>query len=247
MIARAAAILRELGDHPDGLSLAEIAKAVGLPRSTIQRIVAALETEGFVEMVGSQGGHRLGPELGRLLYHTRIDVLSVVRPLLADLCHDGHETVVFCGIEHYQVQVLERVVAEQELRVVPPVGRMRVPFHSTSAGKALLATMTDDTIAKILDKTLTTDDLDTPKREMIMGDVRHIRSAGFAEDYEEYMAGLASFAVSLDTYFGKFSVAIVVPASRALVRKPEYIEPLKAFKAKVEAKIGECYGEPSHT
>ncbi|WP_339780517.1 IclR family transcriptional regulator [uncultured Marinobacter sp.] len=247
VIARAAAILRELGDHPEGLSLAEIARAVDLPRSTIQRIIAALETEGFVEMVGSQGGHRLGPELGRLLYHTRIDVISVVRPLLADLCHEVGETVVFCGVEHYQVQVLERVVAEQELRVVPSMGRMQVPFHSTSVGKALLAIMTDDAIAKILDKTLTTDNPDAPKREALMGDISRIRSAGFAEDYEEYMAGLASIAVSLDTYFGKFAVAIVAPISRALIRKQEYMEPLKAFKAKVEAKIGECYGEPSHT
>ncbi|WP_417615385.1 IclR family transcriptional regulator [Oceanisphaera sp.] len=247
VIARAAAILRELGDHPKGLSLAEIAKAVDLPRSTIQRIIAALETEGFVEMVGSQGGHRLGPELGRLLYHTHIDVISVVRPLLADLCHEVDETLVFCGVEHYQVLVLERVVSEQELRVVPSMGRLHVPFHSTSVGKALLAIMTDDAVAKILNKTLATDKPGGTDREALMEDIRHIRSAGYAEDYEEYMAGLASFAVSLDTYFGKFAVAIVAPVSRALTRKPEYIEPLKAFKMEVEAKIGQSYGEPRDT
>ncbi|MFL6517521.1 MAG: helix-turn-helix domain-containing protein, partial [Bacillus sp. (in: firmicutes)] len=43
MISRAAKILRALRDHPKGLSLSKIAKEVGLARSTVQRIVTALE------------------------------------------------------------------------------------------------------------------------------------------------------------------------------------------------------------
>lgn len=236
VIARAAAILRELGDHPEGRSLAEIAKAVDLPRSTIQRIIAALEQEGFVEMNCDQGGHCLGPELGRLLHHTRIDIISVVRPLLAELCHDIRETVVFCSIEHHQVLVLERVVAEQELRVVPSMGVLHVPYHSTSVGKALLATMTDAAIARILDKTLTEE---TPSyRKALMDEINSIRKTEIVSEHEGYMAGLSSYAIALDTYFGKFAVAIIAPVSRALTRESEYIEPLKSFKMKVEDKIG---------
>ena len=49
VIARAASILRALADNPVGLGLGPISRLVGLPRSTVQRIVAALEAEGFVE------------------------------------------------------------------------------------------------------------------------------------------------------------------------------------------------------
>ena len=45
VIARAARILRELENEHDGLSLGQIAKRVGLPRSTVQRIVGALTEE----------------------------------------------------------------------------------------------------------------------------------------------------------------------------------------------------------
>src|SRR5690554_5306060 len=126
VIARAAAIMRELGEHPDGLSLAEIARAVALPRSTIQRIIGALEAEGFVEMVRAEGGYRLGPELGRLLYHTRIDVISVARPLLEELSHQIGETLVFCGVEANQVLVIER---SEESRVGKECRSRWSPYH----------------------------------------------------------------------------------------------------------------------
>ena len=48
VIARAAAILRALEDENSGLSLGQIAQRVNLARSTVQRIVAALETEKLV-------------------------------------------------------------------------------------------------------------------------------------------------------------------------------------------------------
>src|SRR5690554_8133781 len=80
VIARAAAIMRELGEHPDGLSLAEIARVVALPRSTIQRIIGALEAEGCVEVVRAEGGYRIGLSLRRLLYHIWNDVISSTRP-----------------------------------------------------------------------------------------------------------------------------------------------------------------------
>ena len=44
VIARAAAVLRTLEGQPGGLSLGQIAQDVGLPRSTVQRIVAALQS-----------------------------------------------------------------------------------------------------------------------------------------------------------------------------------------------------------
>jgi DNA-binding IclR family transcriptional regulator len=48
VISRAAKILRSLEGKSDGLSLSVIAKSVDLPRSTVQRIVHALASEGFL-------------------------------------------------------------------------------------------------------------------------------------------------------------------------------------------------------
>ncbi|WP_113772160.1 helix-turn-helix domain-containing protein, partial [Escherichia coli] len=48
VISRAASILREVVANPDGMSLGQLATATGLARSTVQRIVDALEMEFLV-------------------------------------------------------------------------------------------------------------------------------------------------------------------------------------------------------
>src|SRR5436190_488883 len=66
VIARAAAILRALENEALGLSLGQIAERVGLARSTVQRIIAALEIEKLVIQASPTGRMRLGPTILRL-------------------------------------------------------------------------------------------------------------------------------------------------------------------------------------
>jgi DNA-binding transcriptional ArsR family regulator len=49
-------ILRALREHPKELSLSQIAKEVGLPKSTVQRIISSLEIEEFVITASSHNG-----------------------------------------------------------------------------------------------------------------------------------------------------------------------------------------------
>jgi DNA-binding IclR family transcriptional regulator len=58
-------MLRAL-EAPDGLSQADIADRLGLPRSTVHRILNALERERLVAVSSPRGRHRLGPEITRL-------------------------------------------------------------------------------------------------------------------------------------------------------------------------------------
>lgn len=81
VIARAAKILNALGEQPGGMSLGEIAQAVELPRSTVQRIVAALDSAELVRSSGA-GGLRLGPALLKLISSVHTDVVDLVSPLL---------------------------------------------------------------------------------------------------------------------------------------------------------------------
>src|SRR5260370_28987848 len=84
VIARAATILRALENSPGGLGLGAISRLVGLPRSTVQRIVAALEAEGFVES-GGPDGVRLGPGLFRLAATIQPALADMIRPLIEGL------------------------------------------------------------------------------------------------------------------------------------------------------------------
>ena len=80
-IARAADVRRALEVEPGGLSLAKIAQRVELPRSTVHRIVTALEAESLVVPASPSGVYRLGSEL------------APVRPAIERLRYEADGTV----------------------------------------------------------------------------------------------------------------------------------------------------------
>lgn len=135
VIARASAIMRALAEQPQGLSLAAIANVVGLPRSTVQRIIGALETEDLVEALPGSG-YRLGPGLHQLIHQAHGDIISVVRESLEQLGEALGETVALSCLRGQQSNVIIRVISENELRVVIPLGRS-LPMHDTADGKVL--------------------------------------------------------------------------------------------------------------
>jgi len=82
VIERASKVLRALEGQNSGLSLGEIAKATGLPRSTVQRIIGALEAEQFVISATPKARVVLGPALLRLASSVKIDIVQLASPAL---------------------------------------------------------------------------------------------------------------------------------------------------------------------
>src|SRR5271167_2275600 len=83
--ARAASVLRALEGRPEGLSLGQIAKEVGLARSTVQRIVASLATEDFVAEAQPGHGVRIGPGLARIAASLSSNTAEILHPHLIAL------------------------------------------------------------------------------------------------------------------------------------------------------------------
>lgn len=214
VVARSAAILRALGAHPDGLSLAAIAREVELPRSTVQRIVCALEAEFLVEPLGPGGGFRLGPAVGQLLYQTQTEIISVVRPHMAQLVASLNETVFLARLTGRGVTVIDRLIAEQVLRVVFPIGNNH-PLNTTSAGKAVLMPLGEAEAAALLPRELVarTPASITGRRDFL-DHLAQARAQGFATDMEEHVAGVSSYSVPLITYLGTFALGVVLPSAR---------------------------------
>jgi DNA-binding IclR family transcriptional regulator len=81
VIARATDVLRALEAEPGRLSLAKIARRVELPRSTVHRIVTALEAESLVVPASPSGGYRLGPKLARFAASAGGELRELCAPL----------------------------------------------------------------------------------------------------------------------------------------------------------------------
>ena len=78
VIRRAAAVLRCVSEETAGLTVMEIARRLGLPRSTAHRIVEALRSEGFVHR--DPAGHVvIGQTVSRLAYVVRSEAERELR------------------------------------------------------------------------------------------------------------------------------------------------------------------------
>ncbi|MCA0921306.1 IclR family transcriptional regulator [Pseudooceanicola nanhaiensis] len=231
VIARAAAILRLMGDHPQGLSLSAIAGEVGLARSTVQRIIHALEMEGLAEPSGPSGGFRLGPSLSQLVYRRQMDIVGEVRPHLEALCAELGESLSLCGISGDKLNTLDRAIAEQPLRVVFPLGTIPHPVWVLAPGRAILAEWPVARARAVLAQDMPPDEVEAEL------DILAAQRDGALDKYQ-INEGLIAFAVPLRTHMGLYSLAAILPTQRAEQRGDDILAALRRRRDLIEASLG---------
>ena len=237
VIARAAKILNALGEQPGGMSLGEIAQAVDLPRSTVQRIVAALDATQMVRSHGA-GGVRLGPALLRLISSVHTDVVEVTRPALQALSDATGETVSLARASGSQLAIVHFIVADRELRVVPRMG-LNLPLYSTSGGRALLALESDDDVRALVGESWDAITENTIKTlPELLRQLKEIRQTGVSFDRGETLEGISTMGVALDTLLGRFAVSLLVPAARFHKKEAFYRDEILKCKDAMTREIG---------
>src|SRR6201991_161107 len=85
-LARGLKLLELIADGREGVAVRELAPAMGLPRSIVQRLLYTLEAEGFVQRHPSQVGYRLAIKLWQLGCQSvrRLSVRGLSRPPLGE-------------------------------------------------------------------------------------------------------------------------------------------------------------------
>ena len=236
VITRAARILNILGDQPEGLSLSRIATAANLPRSTVQRLVGALESVELLQT--AEGGMTLGPAFLRLVSSVHTDVVTALRPGLEALAELTGETVALTRPSGKNLTVLHCAVASGELQVIPRLGFGR-PLYSTSAGRALLALQDDDEVRRLF-----SDEFRPPQGfsiqtiSSLLDSLKEIRMDGISYDHGEMIEGVKTMAIGINTRIGHFSVSMLLPFGRFEKKHDFCRESLLEFQKKIAREIG---------
>jgi DNA-binding IclR family transcriptional regulator len=238
VIARAATILRALEDENAGLSLGQIAQRVNLARSTVQRIVSALETEKLVIAATPNGRVRLGPTILRLAASVRSDFVSLARPFLERLSEELHETVDLSTVKKDHLVFIDQVIGSQRLRTVSAVGET-FPLHCTANGKAYLAQLSESAIEALIGRTYESRTPKTFKRfEALIEDLKAARRTGIAFDREEHTLGVCAVGVALHDPLGNaVAISVPVPIQRFSDRQNMIAERLLATKRALEGRM----------
>ena len=239
VIARAADILRVLGSAPDGLTQSDLADLVGLARSTIHRLLRALEEEGLVETAEPRGRHRLGPEIARLAESARRGMLASIHPLLEELSQGVDETVDLSVLERGGATFVDQVVAPHRLRAVSAVGES-FPLHCTANGKAFLVGMSPEELSRFLSVPLVrlTPRTITDPAEL-QRELRQVHAEGIAFDREEHTEGICAVGARLRGLMGvPVAVSIPMPAQRFYGREDFLRDSLLAWTEGIEREFG---------
>jgi DNA-binding IclR family transcriptional regulator len=236
VIARAATILRALEDESRGLSLGQIAQRVNLARSTVQRIVAALECEKLVIAATPNGRVRLGPAILRLAASVRSDFIAMARPFLEKLSAELHETVDLSVVKKDHLVFIDQVIGSQRLRTVASVGET-FPLYCTANGKAYLAQLSDQAIEKLIGRSYEQRTPNTRTRiDTLLADLAAVRRSGVAYDREEHTLGISAAGVALrDPLGNSVAISVPVPAQRFANQESVISDRLLATKRAMEA------------
>jgi len=239
VIARAAAMLRALERRPEGLSLGELAKAVLLPRSTVQRIVDALDDEGLVLAASATGGVRLGPALLALAAATRFHIAEAARETLEALAKETGETVDLSLVDQNKVVFIDQIPGTHRLTAISAVG-VSFPLHSSANGKVLLAAMPDEEISKLKRRMRLT--AITPNTitswDALEKEIEVTRKNGVAYDREENSLGISAISIAIRSASGEHAaVSIPAPAERFSATAISLAEALRRHTAKLQKRL----------
>jgi DNA-binding IclR family transcriptional regulator len=198
----------------------EMVTASGYHKSSVQRILATLERQGFVaRTVPRRSRYRLGPELLYLgnVAEMSIDLAAAARPIMEALVRKVRETCYLCVAEDFRCLYIEKVECSQPVQIIHPVGK-RNPMHCTGVGKALMSGMSEETIERLI----ASHGLDAYTRRTITDPLRlkreleSVRRRGIAVDNEELDPGVRCVAAPVRDASGKVVAALSIsgPAQR---------------------------------
>lgn len=199
------------------VSVTEAASALEVNPSTAYRLLGTLAMQGFVER-GEHKRYSVGPVL-RFDHaaHPQPSLVMRLRPALEQLFERTDETVHIATLAGTQIQHLDGIEAtSHSLRFGSRVG-VWLPAHRTSAGKALLAELTDDEIDARYKMAMA-----SPRGRHINVDllslheqIEDVRDTRIGWNFEESEPGIAAMAIATGDLSGqRAAISISLPIAR---------------------------------
>jgi DNA-binding IclR family transcriptional regulator len=146
-LIKALRILDTLSDGVDGLGITDLSGVLKTPKSTVHRLVATLETAGYVAFDPPTAKYSLGSRAARLgeqLNH-HSPLLTFGAPMLERLTEECHEASHLAILQGTEVVYVSHEESKEPVRISFGMGH-RAPAHCTALGKVFLAGLSDSEI-----------------------------------------------------------------------------------------------------
>lgn len=242
-LARGLKLLQAVAEGGEGVAVRELARAAGLPRSIVQRLLHTLEAEGFLEKHPSQVGYRLTIKLWGLGCASvrRLSVRDVARPHLEDLARRTSEMTKLGVLDGNDVVYIDRVECPQAVRAYVPIGG-RAPAHLVATGKAILAFLPS---AERSAGTTAPRARDDSGQKALRLELEKIRRRGYAINRGDWEQSVGAMAAPVFDAQGDVvaSIGIILPSHRLTAAKAAQMGPwIAASAAEISRQLGHNAG-----
>jgi DNA-binding IclR family transcriptional regulator len=221
-VSNALRLLESFEDSAE-LGVSELARRLELHKNNVFRLLATLESHGYIEQSSQGDRYRLGIgclQVGRAFLRGQ-DLVQRARPVLEKLSAELEEASHLGVLRGFEVVHLDGQGTSRMLQSSLRIGR-RLPAHCTALGKVLLGCGDEQTRVAYGQELARAEGLKAQAPETITDRDKlfeHLQSVGvrgYALDLEECEAGMCCAAVPVHDASGATVAAISIsgPASR---------------------------------
>lgn len=198
-VHRVVRLLGVLASSGGSIGVSEISQALGLPVSTVHRLLNLLRAEGIVEFQSISRKYGIGTELFRISAQVAhiMPISGLAKPILARLAAEYDETVIL-GLYlpgHQAMTFAECAEGSQALQYRIELHEL-MPLGWGASGKSILAYLDEGTVSAVLTQMQPSPAASqaVPDRELLLGQLEEVRQRGYATSKGEKLAGAQGIA-----------------------------------------------------
>jgi DNA-binding IclR family transcriptional regulator len=229
----------ELAAALGSVSIADVVNILGIPRPSGSRIIASLESMGYLQKLPRRSGYGPAPRLIGLASDilSSTIVYSAVQMTLADLARRTGETCSLAVLSGGEVEYLASASGDSPLTLQFQAGQ-RTPLHCTSSGRLFLANLSDARLASFLATgpwqaitPYTITEPDALREELIQ-----VRAQDYATNDSEFIVGVVGAAVPVRSEDDRVLAVVTISAPKirmTLERLKSYVPAMKSAAARI--------------
>jgi IclR family transcriptional regulator, acetate operon repressor len=231
MLDKGLTLLEALAEHPQGTGVSQVAREVGLPASTVHRLLANLVERGFVSFDSDSRRYYLGLKIFELSNQVSLAraLSEVALPVMRRLAKTTGESIFLAVRDGTALVYIERVGGESSIQITGAIGS-RGPLYCTAQGKVMLAFLPESEQAEILNqlhlKPRAPNTITDPRE--LRKELQWTRERGWAIADEENQEGIRAIGVALMNFREEplAAMSVAAPTFRLSLARLEEFAPL---------------------
>ncbi len=245
-LENAASVLRLFSADRLELTVSDAARALGMPKSSVSRLLKAMRDAGLLTSVTEAPRYRVGNMLFEIaqLHTQNSDLMQLADAELEAICRETRHTGYISILDGADVLVLRMLPGRDALRVVTPLGSRAAAF-ATANGRALLARLSDEKVRALHPKRLRPPSPNAPRgMNELLERLAQMRRVGWCEAIDEAIPGVHSVAVAVQSAAAQETLAFCLsfPDSNiSEIALRRMVRMLTAAARRIAEKVGDRF------